>query len=126
MKVADAADEPKVAKKGEKQAENKGGKIGRTGEKKRRKKRKESYNIYTYNALKQVLPDVAGPRKAMSIMSGNNIFERIVSEASRLAKQNKRSKISSRLLVPAELAKDAVSEGTNKSKYIYTLFTLFE
>ncbi|XP_078585284.1 histone H2B type 1-L-like [Branchiostoma floridae x Branchiostoma japonicum] len=49
----------------------------------------------------------------------NDIFERIASAASRLAHYNKRSTISSReiqtavrLLVPGELAKHAVSEGT--------------
>ncbi|KAB7494085.1 hypothetical protein Anas_11643 [Armadillidium nasatum] len=49
----------------------------------------------------------------------NNIFERIATEASRLAHCNKRSTITSqeiqtavRLLLPGELAKHAVSEGT--------------
>lgn len=49
----------------------------------------------------------------------NDLFERIAGEASRLAHQNKRSTISSReiqtsvrLLLPGELAKHAVSEGT--------------
>lgn len=49
----------------------------------------------------------------------NDVFERIAAEASRLATYNKRSTISSReiqtavrLLLPGELAKHAVSEGT--------------
>ncbi|GBP07946.1 Histone H2B [Eumeta japonica] len=49
----------------------------------------------------------------------NDIFERIAAEASRLAHYNKRSTITSRevqtsvrLLLPGELAKHAVSEGT--------------
>ena len=59
--------------------------------------------------------------KAMSIMNSfvNDIFERIASEASRLTNHNGRSTISSRevqtsvrLLLPGELAKHAVSEGT--------------
>ncbi|XP_030386815.1 uncharacterized protein LOC115633491 [Scaptodrosophila lebanonensis] len=59
--------------------------------------------------------------KAMSIMNSfvNDIFERIAAEASRLAHYNKRSTITSReiqtavrLLLPGELAKHAVSEGT--------------
>lgn len=112
---------PKVAKKGEKRAGKKGGKIGGAGEKKRKRKRKESYGIYIYNVLKQVHPDVGVSSKAMSIMNSfvNDIFERIASEASRLALQNKKSTISSReiqtavrLLLPGELAKHAVSEGT--------------
>lgn len=112
---------PKVAKKGEKRAGKKGGKIGGTEGKKRKRKRRESYSTYIYNVLKQVHPDVGVSSKAMSIMNSfvNDIFERIASEASRLALQNKKSTISSReiqtavrLLLPGELAKHAVSEGT--------------
>ena len=92
------------------------------GDKKRRKKkRKESYAIYIYKVLKQVHPDTGVSSKAMSIMNSfvNDIFERIAAEASRLAHYNKRSTITSReiqtavrLLLPGELAKHAVSEGT--------------
>ena len=112
---------PKVAKKGEKRAGKKGGKIGGAGEKKRKRRRKETYGIYIYNVLKQVHPDVGVSAKAMSIMNSfvNDIFERIASEASRLSLQNKKKTISSReiqtavrLLLPGELAKHAVSEGT--------------
>ncbi|GBP89481.1 Histone H2B [Eumeta japonica] len=71
--------------------------------------------------LKQVHPDTGISSKAMSIMNSfvNDIFERIAAEASRLAHYNKRSTITSRevqtsvrLLLPGELAKHAVSEGT--------------
>lgn len=112
---------PKVAKKGEKRAGKKGGKIGGSGEKKRRKKRRESYGTYIYSVLKQVHPDVGISAKAMSIMNSfvNDIFERIAQEAQRLAHSNRKSTISSReiqtsvrLLLPGELAKHAVSEGT--------------
>jgi histone H2B len=57
----------------------------------------------------------------MSIMNSfiNDIFDRIASEASRLARYNKKSTLSSReiqtavrLMLPGELAKHAVSEGT--------------
>jgi histone H2B len=91
------------------------------GKKKRRHKRKESYAIYIFKVLKQVHPDTGISSKAMSIMNSfvNDIFERIASEASRLAHYNKRSTITSReiqtavrLLLPGELAKHAVSEGT--------------
>ncbi|XP_067884294.1 histone H2B-like [Heterodontus francisci] len=89
--------------------------------KKRRKSRKESYSIYIYKVMKQVHPDTGISSKAMSIMNSfvNDIFERIAGEASRLAHYNKRRTISSReiqtavrLLLPGELAKHAVSEGT--------------
>merc|ERR1712077_14555 len=85
------------------------------------RKRKESYAIYIYKVLKQVHPDTGVSSKAMSIMNSfvNDIFERIAGEASRLAHYNKRSTITSReiqtavrLLLPGELAKHAVSEGT--------------
>ena len=101
-------------------------------------RRKESYAIYIYKVisccklwlyaymlilqvLKQVHPDTGVSSKAMSIMNSfvNDIFERIAAEASRLAHYNKRSTITSReiqtavrLLLPGELAKHAVSEGT--------------
>ncbi|XP_077441734.1 histone H2B 1/2-like [Vanacampus margaritifer] len=105
-------------KKGSKKAVSKA--PGKPG-KKRRARRKESYAIYVYKVLKQVHPDTGISSKAMSIMNSfvNDIFERIASEASRLAHYNKRSTISSReiqtavrLLLPGELAKHAVSEGT--------------
>ncbi|XP_065072508.1 histone H2B-like [Ochlerotatus camptorhynchus] len=89
--------------------------------KKRRQRRKESYAIYIFKVLKQVHPDTGVSSKAMSIMNSfvNDIFERIAAESSRLAQYNKRSTITSReiqtavrLLLPGELAKHAVSEGT--------------
>jgi histone H2B len=91
------------------------------GDKKKKRKRKESYAVYIYKVLKQVHPDTGISSKAMSIMNSfvNDIFERIAAEASRLAHYNKRSTITSReiqtavrLLLPGELAKHAVSEGT--------------
>ena len=89
------------------------------------------------NPILQVHPDTGVSSKAMSIMNSfvNDVFERIAAEASRLAHYNKRSTISSReiqvnstnpmirlinirfqtavrLILPGELAKHAVSEGT--------------
>ncbi|GMT04113.1 hypothetical protein PENTCL1PPCAC_26287 [Pristionchus entomophagus] len=111
---------PKPSAKGAKKA-SKSQKTVRTGDKKRRKSRKESYSVYIYRVLKQVHPDTGVSSKAMSIMNSfvNDVFERIAGEASRLAHYNKRSTISSReiqtavrLILPGELAKHAVSEGT--------------
>ena len=60
-------------------------------------------------------------KKGMSIMNSfiNDIFERIAGEAGKLAKYNKKATLSSReiqtsvrLMLPGELAKHAVSEGT--------------
>ncbi|GAB1605870.1 histone H2B, gonadal [Argonauta hians] len=86
-----------------------------------RRRRKESFAIYVYKILKQVHPDTGISGKAMDIMNSlvNDLFERIATECSRLAEYNKRSTISSRevqtavrLVVPGELAKHSVSEGT--------------
>ncbi|XP_006007163.1 late histone H2B.L4 [Latimeria chalumnae] len=88
---------------------------------KKKAKRRETYSVYIYKVLKQVHPDTGISSKAMSIMNSfvNDVFERIATEASRLAQYNKRSTITSRevqtavrLLLPGELAKHAVSEGT--------------
>lgn len=95
--------------------------VKKTDKKSNRRKRKESYAIYIYKVLKQVHPDTGISSKAMGIMNSfvSDIFERIATEASRLSHYNKKSTISSReiqtairLLLPGELAKHAVSEGT--------------
>jgi len=89
--------------------------------KKRSKKRVESYSSYIYKVLKQVHPDTGISKKGMSIMNSfiNDIFERIATEAGKLARYNKKATLSSReiqtavrLMLPGELAKHAVSEGT--------------
>ena len=88
---------------------------------KKNKKRIESYSSYIYKVLKQVHPDTGISKKGMSIMNSfiNDIFERIAGEAGKLAKYNKKATLSSReiqtsvrLMLPGELAKHAVSEGT--------------
>ena len=109
---------PSVGKKAEKKP---GKKTALGDKKKRRPRRKESYAIYIYKVMKQVHPDTGISSKAMNIMNSfvNDVFERIAGEASRLAHYNKKSTITSReiqtavrLLLPGELAKHAVSEGT--------------
>ncbi|CAL8366532.1 unnamed protein product [Boreogadus saida] len=95
--------------------------VDREKKAKKRGKRRETYAMYIYKVLKQVHPDTGISSKAMSIMNSfvNDLFERIATEASRLAQYNQRSTITSRevqtavrLLLPGELAKHAVSEGT--------------
>ncbi|XP_049379831.1 histone H2B-like [Solanum stenotomum] len=89
--------------------------------KKRAKKSVETYKIYIFKVLKQVHPDIGISSKAMGIMNSfiNDIFEKLAQEASRLARYNKKPTITSReiqtavrLVLPGELAKHAVSEGT--------------
>ncbi len=88
---------------------------------KRRTRRVESYASYIYKVLKQVHPNTGISKRGMSILNSfiNDIFERLALEASRLARYNKKATLSSReiqtavrLLLPGELAKHAVSEGT--------------
>jgi histone H2B len=85
------------------------------------RKRVESYSSYIYKVLKQVHPETGISKRGMSVMNSfiNDIFERLALEASRLARYNKKATLSSReiqtavrLLLPGELAKHAVSEGT--------------
>ena len=127
---------PKAPSKGSKKAISKTAKP--SSDKKRKKRRKESYGLYIYKVLRQVHPDTGISSRAMSIMNSfvNDVFERIAAEASRLSHYNKRSTISSReiqtavrLLLPGELAKHAVSEGTKavtkytSSKWVISLYT---
>jgi len=87
----------------------------------RKRKAKESWSSYVYKVLKQVHPDTGVSNKAMSILCSfiTDAFERLAREASNLSQLNHRSTIGSReiqtavrLLIPGELAKHAMSEGT--------------
>ena len=81
----------------------------------------QTHSSYIYKVLKQVHPNTGISKRGMSILNSfiNDIFERLALEASRLSRYNKKSTLSSReiqtavrLLLPGELAKHAVSEGT--------------
>ncbi len=102
----------KVVRKSKKQ-ERKGG-AGK-------KKRTETFSVYIYRVLKQVHPETGISKRSMHIMNSfiGDIFEKISLEASKLVRYNKKHTLSSRevqtavrLLLPGELAKHAVSEGT--------------
>lgn len=91
------------------------------GHRYKKRKRLESYNLYIYKVLKQVHPETGVSKQSMSIMNSfvNDIFDRIINEANRVLAYNKRTTLSSReiqtavrLLLPGELSKHAVSEGT--------------
>ena len=86
-----------------------------------KKKRAETFSVYIYRVLKQVHPETGISKRSMSIMNSfiNDIFERTALEASRLVRYNKKRTLSSReiqtavrLLLPGELAKHALTEGT--------------
>ena len=116
-KAPKAPKEPKA--KAPKAPKAEGGAEKKKGKKKASKS--ETYKVYIYKVLKQVHPDTGVSSKAMSIVNSmmNDMFDKIASEASRLARINKKPTITSReiqtavrLVLPGELAKHAVSEGT--------------
>ena len=118
--VAEKAPAEKKPKAGKKLPKEGGAGAG-DKKKKRVKKSVETYKIYIFKVLKQVHPDIGISSKAMGIMNSfiNDIFEKLAQEASRLARYNKKPTITSReiqtavrLVLPGELAKHAVSEGT--------------
>ncbi|KAG5186377.1 histone-fold-containing protein [Tribonema minus] len=91
------------------------------GGKKRKASRTQSWGLYIYKVLKQVHPDTGASKRSMSIMNSfaGDVFERIASEAGRIARYTNKQTLSShevqtavRLILPGELAKHSVSEGT--------------
>ncbi|KAK9811111.1 hypothetical protein WJX73_003379 [Symbiochloris irregularis] len=95
--------------------------VPKGGKSKKTKSKAETYKIYIYKVLKQVHPDTGISSKAMSILNSfiNDIFEKIATETATLARYNKKPTVTSReiqtavrLILPGELAKHAVSEGT--------------
>ena len=100
----------------------------KSGVKKSRRRRVETFSIYIYKVLKQVHPDIGISKKAMNIMNSfiHDTFDRVANEGSKLVRFNKRRTLSSRevqsavkLILPGELARHAVSEGTKAvTKYI--------
>lgn len=96
--------------------------------KKAKKRDYGSYASFVYKVLKQVHPAVGISKRAMVIMDSfvADIFERLATEAGKLCKKSNTRTISSReiqtatrLVVPGELCKHAVSEGTKAiTKYL--------
>jgi len=96
----------------------------KTGEKKKtsRRKAKRSWGVYINRSLKSINKGVKISGKAMKIVNSffcSDVFDRIASEAATLARVNKRQTLGSReiqtavrLVLPAELAKHAMAEGT--------------
>jgi len=109
------------------------GKIGKVGKASKRpkapsfpqrrgaRKKTETYAIYIYKVLKQIHPECGISKRGMNIMNSfmNDIFDRMATEATRLLRTMKRRTLTSRevetavrLMLPGELSKHAVSEGT--------------
>ena len=106
----------KSAKKAIKKATKKVAKVGG-----KRRKGKQSWVGYIHKKLKQVHDGTRISGKAMKIMNSfvTDLFEKIATEATKLCRINKTKTLSSRevqtavrLLLPGELAKHAMSEGT--------------
>ena len=87
----------------------------------RRRKPTQSYNTYIFKVMKQVHPETRISKKGIAIINNfvTDTFEKIASEASKLCRIHKGQTMGSRdvqsairLVLPGELAKHAVSEGT--------------
>ena len=81
----------------------------------------EGYKRYVFKVLKQVHPGMGISFGAMIVINNfmNDMFERIAEESCRLNKQNKKMTMSAReiqgavkLVLPGELCKHAVAEGS--------------
>ena len=87
----------------------------------RRRKGVSSYKSYIFKVMKQVHPEARISKKGMMIINNfvSDTFEQIATEASKLCRIHKRMTMGSRdvqsairLVLPGELSKHAVSEGT--------------
>ncbi|XP_038971293.1 histone H2B.5-like [Phoenix dactylifera] len=132
----DKEEPPKGEKKPKKEVavveeEEKGKKRGR-GEGGRRRRRKRyggggvdgvggGYKRYVFRVLKQVHPGMGVSSRAMAVLDGMmaDMFERLADEAARLSRYSGKATLSSReiqdavrLVLPGELGKHAISEGT--------------
>ncbi len=92
-----------------------------TTKKTRRHKRVESFSSYILKVLRQVHPKVGISKRSMAIINSlvNDTFEKVATEGGRLCRYSSKGTLSSReiqtavrLVLPGELAKHAVSEGT--------------
>eukprot|EP00913_Durusdinium_trenchii_P002156 g1989.t1 len=100
---------------------SKGPPIAGTGLRTKKRKHAPHYSGYLFKVLKQVHPEVGISKRGMNIMNSfmNDIFDRIATESTKLLRMMSRRTLSGRevqtsvrLLLPGELAKHAVSEGT--------------
>src|SRR5437868_6745152 len=74
-------------------------KVGTDGKSVKRKVRRlESYSTYIYKVLKLVDPDTGISKNAMSIVNSfcTDVFERLASEAGRIARYNEKATLSAR------------------------------
>ena len=88
---------------------------------KRKRRNPESFKSYIFKVLKQVHPETRISKKGIAIVNNfvTDTFDKIANEAAKLCRMNKTQTLSSRavqsavrLVLPGELSKHAVSEGT--------------
>ena len=110
-----------AAPKKEKAPRTKGDDEKGAGKTTKRKRNYTSYASSIYKVLHSVHPDTFISKNAMKVMDSfvHDIFDRIATEAGHLARASKRQTITAReimhavrLVLPGELAKHAVYEGT--------------
>ena len=91
------------------------------GAKKSHRKPRRSWNVYISRSLKTITKSFGISGKAIKIVNSfvNDIVARIAGEAANLVRANKKRTLGSReiqtavrLVLPAELAKHAMAEGT--------------
>ena len=90
-------------------------------EMKTKRRPRRSFAVHIHRTLKQVHKGMSLSGKSMKLMNSfvTDMFDRLASEAASLARVNARQTLGSRevqtavrLLLPAELAKHAMAEGT--------------
>jgi histone H2B len=92
-----------------------------TGTKAKKRRGARTFKSYIFKVLKQVHPQTRISKKGIAVMNNfvTDTFEKVAIEASKLCRINKRATMGSRdvqsavrLVLPGELSKHAVSEGT--------------
>jgi histone H3/H4 len=96
-------------------------KVTKKAGKKSTRRPRRSWNVYVSRSLKAIDKKLTISGKTMKIVNSfvNDIFERITTEAATLVRVNKKRTLGSRevqtavrLVLPTELAKHAMAEGT--------------
>ena len=98
-----------------------GKRAAKKADKKSRRKPKRSFKVYLARAMKNVNKNLTVSSRSMKVFNSfvGDMFDRIATQAAALARANKKRTLGSRevqtavrLVLPAELAKHAMVEGT--------------
>ena len=93
----------------------------KAGGKRSNRKPRRTWSVYIHRALRQVNKNLSLSSKAMAIVNSfcNDVFERVAEQAAQLTRIEKRRTLGSReiqtavrLVLPAELGKHAIAEGS--------------